>query len=44
MSKTIIKKRSKQKEIDPNLEYLSGTQQNLMLDTQDMGLMSQGHP
>ena len=43
MSKTIIRKRSKQKEIDPNLGYQSGTQQNLMLDKQGMELMSQGH-
>ena len=43
MSKTIIRKRSKQKEIDQNLGYQSGTQQNLMLDKQGMELMSQDH-
>ena len=42
MSKTIIRKRSKQKEIDPKFGYQSGTQQNLMLDKQGMELMSQG--
>ena len=43
MSKTVTKKKSKQKEIDQNLGYLSGTQQSLMLDIQDMELMNQGH-
>ena len=43
MSKTITRKKSKQKEIDPKFGYLSGTQQSLMLDKPDMGLMNQGH-
>ena len=43
MSKTIIRKRSKQKEKIQNLGYQGGTQQNLMLDKQGMELMSQGH-
>ena len=43
MSKTVTKKKSKQKEVDPKFGYLSGTQQSLMLDIPGMGLMSQGH-
>ena len=44
MSKTIIRKRSKQKgDRSKNLGYQSGIQQNLMLDKQGMELMSQDH-
>ena len=43
MSKTIVRKRSKQKEIDPKFGVSEWDQQNLMLDKQGMELMSQGH-
>ena len=43
MSKTITKKKSKQKEVDPKFGYLSGTQLNLMLDKLGMGPMNQDH-
>ena len=43
MSKTITRKKTKQKEIDPKFGYLSGTQLSLMLDIQGMGLMNQDH-